>query len=77
MKLETKFNPYDEIFFLHNKKVITSKIRSIKVEIISNPPTTIDTEVTYLCSQDADAKVFIKVDQKDAYETKEKLLKSL
>lgn len=72
MKFETKFNQEDEIFFIENKKCCSSIVRGIKIEILPG-----HTAVTYLCNKDGDAQVRIKVDESDAFKTKEALLKSL
>lgn len=77
MKIETKFNIYDDIFFLNNnKKVSSMKIRGVKIHVTSNEIEIVE-EVTYLCNNDADARVHIKVLEQDAYSSKKELLKSL
>lgn len=76
MNLETKFDVYDKVFFLHNNKMCTSVVKGIKIDITSCP-IEIATEVTYLCSDNNDAQVFIKVPEETAYSSKEELLQSL
>jgi len=72
MTITTQFNENDTIFFIHNKKCLSSVVRGVKIEILKG-----HTSVTYLCNNEGDASVNIKVDQSDAFETKEALLKSL
>lgn len=76
MTIETKYNVYDEIWFLANNKSCKSKIRGIKIEVSSNEIEITET-VTYLCNEEADARVHIKVEQSNAFPTKEALLQSL
>lgn len=76
MTIETKFEVYDEIFFISNKKVCKSQVRGIKIEVTSCPQE-ISTSIIYLCNDDADARVHLKVDENDAFKTKQNLLESL
>lgn len=76
MVIETKYEVYDKIHFLSNNKACFSIVRGIKTHTTSCPQE-IDTEITYLCNDDDDAKVFIKVLESDAFKSKEELLKSL
>lgn len=74
MEIKTKLDFGDKIFFLHNNKCIESVVRGVKTE--SYPE---ETAITYLCSKEEPTppKLYIKVEEKDAYKTKEALLKSL
>lgn len=72
MKIETKFNQEDEIFFIENKKCCSSIVRGIRVDILPE-----HTAITYLCNKGGDNKVMCKVGEPDAFKTKENLLKSL
>lgn len=76
MTIETKFNVYDEIHFIGNKKSTKSIVREIKIEIKSCP-IEISTEVVYLCNNEPDAKVHIRVNEEDAYPSKKELLESI
>lgn len=76
MTIETKYNMYDDIFFLSNKKACQSKIRGMKITVNSSPIEIIN-DIVYLCNTDSDSNVFIKVSEQDAFKTKEELLKSL
>lgn len=76
MTIETKFNINDKIFFLSNNKSCTSTVRGMKIHV-SYCPEEIDTDVVYLCNDEANSSVFLKVDEKDAFPSKEELLKSL
>ena len=78
MEIKTKFEVYDKVFFIHNKKVCDSVVKGIKVEV-SSSPIEISTSVTYLCNKEPDHKmlVCIKVEEEDAFKSKEELLKSL
>lgn len=68
MTIETKFNIGDQIFFIGNKKSTSSIVQGIKIEIGA------ETTITYLCNNDSDARVGIKVLEQDAYATREKLV---
>lgn len=74
MKIETKFNEGDAIFFISDaKKVCKSIVRGIKIEILKGKKT-----ITNLCSDDKEEKtVFLKVDDTNAFPSKEKLIESL
>jgi len=77
MKIATKLNLYDDIFFIHNKKAIKSTVKGIKIEISSNNIEH-NIDVIYLCGVSDDHKlVAIKCDEIDAFKTKEELIKSL
>lgn len=76
MEITTKHEVYDKIFFLNDKKVCNSVIRGIKIEVTSCP-TEIETNVVYLCNEESDARVHIRVEEQHAYKTKELLLKAL
>lgn len=73
MKIETELNPGDEVFFLHDKKVIQSTVQKIKIEVSSQ----VAFIVTYLCNSEKDSNVNLKVDEGFAFKTKKELLNSL
>lgn len=73
MKIETLLNIEDEIFFLHEKRVIVSKVQKIKIEAKSAE----EIEIIYLCNVEKDCNVNIKVSQEDAFKNKKELLNSL
>lgn len=77
MKIETKFDEGDTIFFLHNKKVLKSVVQGFKVERLPKNGKDHKTEITYLCNSESDQLVNLKVSEQDAYASKEQLLKSL
>lgn len=75
MTIETKFNEKDQIFFLHNGKVVTSIVRGLTVEKQAKYTGPV---ITYLCNEnEAEKQVFIKVLETSAFKSKEELLKSL
>jgi len=76
MTIETKFDISDKIFFISNKKSHSSIIRGIKVDVAFCPIET-NIKITYLCNEDSDARVHIKIEEEDAYKTKEELLQSI
>ncbi|MES2382821.1 MAG: hypothetical protein V4538_17370 [Bacteroidota bacterium] len=73
MTIETKFNIGDEIHFIENKKACSSKIRGIKIEVVSN----VIILTTYLCNKDEESNVNCKVEAQNAFASKAELLKSL
>jgi hypothetical protein len=73
MSNNLKFKIGNEIFFLHNKKVLTTIVREITIHYSSKGKT-----VTYLCSkEDKGSIVMLKIDENDAFATKQELLDSL
>jgi hypothetical protein len=72
MKIETLLNINDAVFFLHERKVVASKVQSVKIEANGK-----GCEVVYLCNDEPDKNVNIKVEEKHAFKSKEELLKSL
>ncbi len=72
MTITTKLDPGSSIFFIHEKKVIESIVRGFTTRTLDDK-----TEVIYLCSKEGGSNLHIKVDEKDAYKTKELLLQSL
>lgn len=77
MKIETKFKENDRVFFLYNTKVVDSIVNGFKIERLPNGLCGHKTTITYLCNKEPDAKVNIKVDEENAFPSKEELLKSL
>ena len=73
MKIETKFNDGNPIYFIHEAKVLNSIVRGFKIERINGVMSTI-----YLCCKDKDEKsAFIRIKEEHGFPTKEALLKSL
>ena len=77
MKIETKFNIGDSIFFIptlsiKKVRIIQSRIQGIKIDILHN-----ERLVTYLCNEEADKQINLKVFEEDAFKTKEELLATL
>lgn len=73
MQIKTKFNEGDTIFFISpNKKAVSSILRGYKIEILNG-----ETTIICLCNEDIGAGIHIKVDEKDAYPSKQELLNSL
>lgn len=77
MTIETRFNEGDKIFFISNKKAIESVVREIKIHRLQNEKDVYHNQVLYLCNKDGNALVNIKVEEDDAFASKEDLLKSL
>lgn len=73
MKIETSLNVNDDIFFLNERKVISSKVRGIKIEVDNKKIA----KVVYLCNQEKDQHVNLKVEQDCAFKSKEDLIQSL
>lgn len=73
MKIETKFNIGDTIFFLHENRVLESIIRSIKIDV-KEPD---DFNIIYVCNKDEDSVVGIKVNEGIVFGSKKQLLSSL
>lgn len=72
MKVETKLNVLDKIFFIHEKKVIESIVQHIRIEIDED-----GSYILYLCNSEKDKNVNIKVEEQYAFKSKAELLKSL
>lgn len=79
MTIETKFRENDIIWFIHNSKAIETVVRGLKVDRRQlKDSTDVIQEITYLCSKDGkETIVLIKVNEDQAYPTKEALLQSL
>lgn len=80
MIIETKFKEGDTIWFIHNSKAIETIVKGIKIDRHQSKadPENIIQEITYLCGKNENETiVLIKVDEKQAYPTKDALLQSL
>lgn len=77
MTIVTKFQENDKVFFLHNSKVIDSIVRGFKIERLPNGLDGHNTLITYFCAREPELKVSVKVEEENAFPTKEDLLKSL
>lgn len=72
MKLETKFNIGDTVFYIALKKCHKSTVRKIVIELSETK-----SEVTYMVSDCADSMCRVKVNENDAYKSKDDLINSL
>ena len=74
MSNNLKFKIGDTIFFLHNKKVLSTIIREIVVHYSVKGK-----DVKYLCASETNKSsiVMLKIDEQDAFSTKQELLDSL
>lgn len=83
MKIETKLNIGDTVFFIHEKKIIDSVIRSIKTDTFNSAENAdkgeilIQTAILYICNKEAGQRMGVKVEEPDAFKSKSELLKSL
>lgn len=77
MTIETKFNIGDTIHFLHNNKALHNIIRGFRIEFKSDANTQKQPQIIYLCGEENEKQVFIKVNEDEGFPSKEKLLKSL
>lgn len=81
MKIETKFNEGDVIFFIHDGRVIKTNVRGFTITRMAGVDSRYENEIVYLCSSGETPTqkplVHVKVNEKRAYATKEDLLKSL
>lgn len=72
MEIKTKYDLWQEVFFLHNNKVHSFQIYSISVKAIALGGGEKEIEISYkLCG------LTDSFDEKDLFATKEELLKSL
>lgn len=72
MEIKTKFDLWQEVFFLHNNKVHSFQIDSISVKAIALGGGEKEIEISYkLCG------LTDSFNEKDLFATKEELLKSL
>ena len=80
MEIKTKLDLGHSIYFMSKNKVSCGKIASIKtISELTNPSTNLlgsNTHIVYLADVLGDDK-YIEVNEKFAFETKEKLLESL
>lgn len=77
MKINTKFDLRDRIYFISplsigKVKVLSNIVRGIKIEVKEG-----ETNIIYLCTEEEDARVYLKVEADNAFSTKEELLASL
>lgn len=72
MNIETKFNIGDAIYFIGNKKCVASTVRCLEIYVKAS-----STNVVYLCNKEPNQNVNIKVDECDAFKSKDELVKSL
>jgi hypothetical protein len=79
MTIELKFKEGDTIWFILNSKALENIVRGIKIERKQMPiSAVIEQEIIYLCAkEDAGRTVYVKVNEKEAFPTKEALLQSL
>lgn len=72
MKITTKLEIGDSVFFLHESKVISSILREMKVFITADK-----VEILCICNSEPDARVGIKVNESLCFKSKKELLESL
>lgn len=72
MEIKTKYDLWQEVFFLHNNKVHSFQIDSISVKVIALGGSEEEIEISYKLCGSTDS-----FDEKDLFATKEELLKSL
>ena len=72
MKIETKYNLGDEVFYIFNKKCKSSIVRGFGITVTENK-----TEIIYFCSDCSDSMCRIKVNESDAFKSREDLVNSL
>ncbi len=73
MKIETKLNVNDQVFFISNAKVCSSVIR--KIDVLTDGEVT---DITYLCNEKEDKQnVHLKVKEEHAFKSKKLLIESL
>lgn len=86
MTIETKFKEGDEIFFIHNARVCCTVCRGFSVErraekekpIMPADAVVYKTKIVYFgCQSPEETQVFIKVEEENAFGTKEALIQSL
>ena len=73
MEIKTKFDLWQEVFFLHNNKVHSFQIDSISVRVIALGGGEEEIEISYQLN----GLTTDRFDEKDLFATKEELLKSL
>lgn len=71
MRIETKYNVLDKLFFLSNNKVLQAKVSHIEIRVRPLSPYATKTEIIYHMSNNM---IFA---QHDVFSTKEELLLSL
>lgn len=82
MNIETKFNIGEEIFFLHERAMVKSVVRQIKIDVIEGNVNVVSPVhgigITYLCNKDLTEKsIYLKVEERHAFKSKEDLIASL
>lgn len=76
MQLKTKFNREDEIWFLSNNKAHNSIVWQIKIHVTEEG----ETNIEYGCHRDKEQTkphIYLKVEEKHAFASKQELLNSL
>lgn len=74
MQIDIEFNEGDDIFFIHEAKVVKSTVRGFKIDHIFSKGKPV--EIIYLCNSE-ESQVNIKVPSPMAFPSKESLIKSL
>lgn len=78
MTINTLFKEGEEIFFIHEAKVISSIVQGFKIERLPQKDGGgYETVITYLCNRDPLKSVNVKVLESIAFKSKAALLKSL
>ncbi len=73
MTIETKLEVGNKIFFIHDKRIIQSIVRGIKIEV----DYMYKQVITYICNKEEDKMIGVKVEEEFSFKTKEDLLNSL
>lgn len=79
MTIEVKFKEGDTLWFIFDSKAIETVVRGVKIERRQKKDSEeVEQEIIYLCLRDnIEHRVFVKVDEKNSFPTKEALLQSL
>ena len=74
MKIETKYNIGNKVWFIYRRSVSKGTIKDISVSLISDEYGNINTSIDYMVMT---AYIKERVEEKHLFTTKEELLKSL
>lgn len=79
MTIDVKFKEGDTLWFIFDSKAIETVVRGVKIERRQKKDSEeVEQEIIYLCLRDnIEHRVFVKVDEKNSFPTKEALLQSL
>jgi hypothetical protein len=83
MKIETRFNIGDEVFFLNDGKIISNLVNSFSTStdlLKTDKPVDNKTRITYFFQMEKNSVMgyeYKSVEEKDAFTSREELIKSL